>query len=805
MMPSEPRAERRPNSRGPRTASAAARDPLIAEIEAVARLGWYSLDVAAGRWTSSAGLDRLFGIDAAFDRSVLGWASLIHPDDRDGMLSYFADEVIGQGQPFDRQYRIVRADTGEECWVHGRGQLRFGADGRPIRVFGTIADITEQHRAQEALVRSEQRYATVFEGTHEAILIAEVETKRFRWVNAAATAFLGYTREALLGMRVMDIHPSDDLPAILRAFESMAQVTPSVPCLRSDGTIVYADIRASIAEIDGVRCAVGFFADVTDLRRIEARHRRLAAAVEHASDSVVITDSAGAIEYVNPAFEQASGYTQAQIIGQNPRILKSGRQPAVFYREMWRRLTGGQTWTGTLFNRRKDGALYEEEATISPIRDADGATTGYVGVKRDVTAIRAAESALASEFRERASVAAALARLQPAPTAAETAAEICGELLALPGVGVAAIVDFSDRGRATTLAAAGPDGLPFGPGRPLPASRATYLYERAAKGPWAEAWRARAEDGPYGRAITDLDVKAVAYAPIRNGDGLLGVIAVGTRDDEYALHLVEHMPAVGEFAATASALLSRQLEWGHRSDRVSERIRRILADQAFSPVFQPIVSLATVQPVGHEALTRFADGTPPDRVIAEAQTVGLNRQLELAMLMAALEASRELPKDGWLSLNVSPSVILESGELAHVLAGHARQLVLEVTEHVEIANYRAIRRAVAAFGRGVTLAVDDAGAGFASLRHVVELRPRFLKLDLTLVRNVHRDLTRQAMVAGLAQFAARARCEVIAEGIETEDELAMLRDLGVRLGQGYLLGRPSPVLPRRPEGSGLGG
>ena len=128
-----------------------------------------------------------------------------------------------------------------------------------------------------------------------------------------------------------------------------------------------------------------------------------------------------------------------------------------------------------------------------------------------------------------------------------------------------------------------------------------------------------------------------------------------------------------------------------------------------------------------------------------------------------------------------------------MLGGSGRQVVLELTEHVEIDDYPAIRRILARLKPRVRLAVDDAGSGFASLRHVVELRPQFLKVDISLVRGVHRDLTRQAMIAGLTRFAQQARCSVIAEGIERPADLAMLRELGVPYGQGFLLGRPQRI------------
>jgi PAS domain S-box-containing protein len=770
---------------------------MLDEVESIARIGSYAVDVPAGRWVSSKGLDAIFGIDAEFERSVSGWAKLIHPDERDAMVEYFVG-LIESGRPFDRAYRIVRPDNGEERWVHGRGTIRLDAAGHAVSMIGTIADITEARHAQDEVLRSQQRYAAIFEGAAEAILIAEMETQRFRWVNPAASAMFGYTPDEMLRLTIHDIHPGDALPEILKHFVSLTDGEQaslrSVPCRRKDGTPFLADLRASTAVLDGVPCNIGFFTDVTQVRQLENRDRRLALAVEQSSDSVVITDLAGVIEYVNPAFERASGYGRDEAVGQNPRILNSGQQSAATYRRMWRRLAGGKAWSGTLVNRARDGSLYIEEATIAPIHDPDGPISGYVAVKRDVTRLRAAEADLAREARERAEVAAALAVLQPGPTPEDTAADIVDGLLGLGNIDAALVLNFLDPHRAVSLAVAGPEGMPLAPGRPLPTARAAYLYERASQGPWAEAWEPRSADGRYGQAMAEIGIRAVAYAPIRNGEGLLGVVAAATCDPEYARHLIDRLPAVSEFAATASALLSGPLERGHRDVHVREHIEEILLARDFSPVFQPVVSLATRECVGFEALTRFADGTPPDRVIADAHSVGLGVELEAACAAAALDAAGDLPARAWLSVNLSPATLLHPSALPAILAAHSRPVVLEVTEHVEIADYAPLRAALNRLGPMVQLAVDDAGAGFASLRHVVELRPQFLKLDISLVRGLQRDVTRQAMVAGLRHFAGRAGCHVIAEGIESEAELAMLLELDVPFGQGFLLGRPAPPI-----------
>jgi PAS domain S-box-containing protein len=152
-------------------------------------------------------------------------------------------------------------------------------------------------------------------------------------------------------------------------------------------------LRDARGEIIGM---LGTYLDITERKQAEASRDRLATAVEQASETIVITDTKGTILYANPAFEKTSGYTRAEALGQNPRVLKSGKQDAEFYRQMWAVLQRGEVWNGHFINRRKDGTLYEEEANISPVRDAAGKIINYVAVKRDVTH----EVQLETQFRQ---------------------------------------------------------------------------------------------------------------------------------------------------------------------------------------------------------------------------------------------------------------------------------------------------------------------------------------------------------------------------------------------------------------------
>ncbi len=168
-------------------------------------------------------------------------------------------------------------------------------------------------------------------------------------------------------------------------------------------------------------------------------------------------------------------------------------------------------------------------------------------------------------------------------------------------------------------------------------------------------------------------------------------------------------------------------------------------------------------------------------------------ELEMAVVRAALVDAVRLPSDTWLNINLSPSVLIGVHDLTELIAESQLKVYIELTEHEAIENYAAIRDAVHAMGPKVRIVIDDAGSGYASMRHVVELRPAFVKLDRTIVANIDRDEARRGLAAGMRHFARTAGFWLIAEGVETEGELAALKELDIHFAQGFLLGRPVPI------------
>ena len=195
-----------------------------------------------------------------------------------------------------------------------------------------------------------------------------------------------------------DIWPPENA-ARMREIDTLALAGADVPVFSlvrpfDDGPHTFVIMKFPLPTEDGRTVIGGVGLDLTEHARGEAEHDRLAAAIEQATESIEITDLEGRITYVNPAFERATGYTRDEVVGQNPRILKSGAQSPAFYEAMWSTLTSGRPWSGDLVNRRKDGSTVTEAAVISPIRDAHGAISGYVAGKRDVTQAQSARGPL---------------------------------------------------------------------------------------------------------------------------------------------------------------------------------------------------------------------------------------------------------------------------------------------------------------------------------------------------------------------------------------------------------------------------
>jgi PAS domain S-box-containing protein len=356
-------------------------------------------------WMMPATADKILYVSPAYEQiwgrtceslytEHMSWTETIHPDDRDAAVAAFKRQV--QGEIIASEYRIVTPEM-QVKWIRDRAFPVRDQVGKIIRIVGIAADITSTRdyeskleSANRSLLKSEARYRKLVEFSPEAIIVGQ--NGSIQLANEAAVKLFGVaSAEALIGRQLVDFVCPEDFATIEETVENLYAVESRPRRLqfsirKGDGSIADLDITCSslIAE-DGSVITQGVFRDITLRKQREVRQAQLIRGIEQVAESIVITDVRGSIIYVNPAFERITGYSRAEAIGSNPRILKSGQHPASFYRAMWKTLRAGETWSGDLINKRKDGSIFNEVATISPIKDEAGTVISYVAVKRDVT------------------------------------------------------------------------------------------------------------------------------------------------------------------------------------------------------------------------------------------------------------------------------------------------------------------------------------------------------------------------------------------------------------------------------------
>ncbi len=397
------------------------------------------------------------------------------------------------------------------------------------------------------------------------------------------------------------------------------------------------------------------------------------------------------------------------------------------------------------------------------------------------------------ELSERQVLTAALRQVRVDPIPELTAQSIVHALSEMgDGVSVA-LLRPAPMGRMVPLAAEGQLASVYQPGVAIPASTARALLARAEQGPWIQRVR---EPGPGDVAMRDGAGLDAAYLPLGPDDRLVGLLIIALDADPAVARpttrIARWLPLLVEAADLVTTLLRPGLEASANLADARAAIERVITRREFVPHFQPIVRLLDRVVLGYEGLTRFTNGEPPDVLFAEAGRLGLGRALEIATLEATVMAATRLPTERSMSLNVSPQ-LLGDPDLDALLLRADRKLILELTEHDQITDYDAVRGRIERLHAPVRIAVDDAGSGYASMRHILALRPSLVKLDVSLVRGIDTDPAKQALIAGFVHFARETGCELIGEAVETEPEYHALLRLGVHQGQGHLFGRPAPA------------
>ena len=698
-------------------------------------------------------------------------------------------------------------------------QLRGGRSSP--RLLLTIEDHTEQARLAEATRAADLRVRAIVDNVGEGIVTIN-EKGDIESFNAAAEHLFGYPAVEVIGRNVRMLMPEPYRSAhdgyLKRYLDSgerrcLGRGFREVEGRRKDGSVFPMELSINEMRSGPRRLFIGVVRDISARKSQEERMQILSSAVEQTADSVIITDAEGIIEYVNPAFEQVTGYSADEALGRRPNIVKSGVQGPDYYARLWQTIRAGEVFRDIIVNKRKDGALYYEEKTITPIRGPTGEIVHFVSTGKDITARMETEQRL--QYLTHHDI------LTGLPNRALFADRL-DQAIARSGTRghrLALLLLNLDRFKVIN------DGLGHNAGDELLCRVAERLQEAVRPGDTVarlggDEFAALLEDVPDEDEVALIARRILAgvAAPLELEGQALRVsasigIAMYPADAGHAHDLLRHADVAMRRAKSKgrssygfyAAEVDLQME---RRYTLEQDLHRALEATQFQLHFQPQIELTTGTMVGVEALLRWHH--PDGGLISPADFVPVLEESGLIVpvgewvigeacrhLAAWDQAGLEVPR---VAVNISPRQLSRPSLLPNLLAAarahgvDPTRLELEITESGLMEDLEtAIRMLGAVADAGIRIAMDDFGTGYSSLSHLRRLPIRVLKIDRSFIREVPEQREDTALARAIIALGNSLDLQVLAEGVETEEQAGFLRRQGCHLCQGFFYARPMPA------------
>ncbi|HEY6897973.1 MAG TPA: EAL domain-containing protein, partial [Rhodocyclaceae bacterium] len=672
------------------------------------------------------------------------------------------------------------------------------------------------------------------EAAANAIMVTNTDGT-VQWVNPAFSALTGYSPSEAIGS-----HPRVLLRSGLQSGEVYADLwqtilSGEVWCgqlinRRKDGSHYVED--QTITPVRGVDGEITHFVaikqDVTERKRAEDQLRQAAAVFHSTREGIVVTDLSGSICAVNPAFSEITGYDEAEVLGQRNSLLKSSHHDEDFYRHMWAAIVEHGGWQGEIWNRRKNGEPYPIWMTISTVRNQQGKPMNYVGVFSDITRIKESEADLKRMAHHDA--------LTGLPNRLLLLSRLEHAVVLSGRTGSRGAVLFIDLDRFKDVN----DSL----GHPVGDELLQYVARRL-QGRLREADTLARLGGdefvvlleginsPDDAALVAETLIDQLRSPCLLSGGhsiYLGCsigISLYPEDSNDPNELIQFADTAlyqsknqgrgvfNFYTKSLGAIASRRMS-------LESALRRALTEHEFVVHYQPLIDLADNRPVGIEALVRWLPPSggliPPDQFIPLAEETGLIVPLGSWVLRRACAQVQDWRRNGLaietLAVNVSPRQLRRDEfpeEVAAILAEFnlpADLLELELTESALMdQGEAALDRLARLKSIGVRLAVDDFGTGYSSLAYLKRFPIDKLKVDRSFVRDIPMDPADMEIAATIIAMAKNLKLKVLAEGVESPEQLAFLVGRGCEYGQGYLFSKPlapEDYLQWRRSGGGQG-
>lgn len=784
--------------------------------QAVAGVGSWSMDIQTNEISWSEESYRIFGVEHGAHLTYKRFLDCVHPDDRGLVDSQWKAAL--QTQLYDIEHRLIV--NGHEVWVRERAEFQSDPNGKLISAIGTTQDITERRMLEDMLRQSREQFIRVFDQAPIGMVIRDLHSKCIQ-SNQALQKIFGYSGAELQDTPLRQIVHPDDGDKIEESYRKVLQdgedsyYHKDRRYLRKNGEILWGRvITALVRDAQGKPSfTITMFEDVTARKQVEEEMKLASLVYQSSNEAIQVTDANNLIIAINPAYTEITGYTAKDAIGKSSGILKSGRHDKAFYASMWDKLNRSGRWQGEIWNRRKNGELFAEWLSINTIYNDDATVHRRVALFSDITEKKKNEELIWNQANYDA--------LTDLPNRNLFRNRLEHEIKKSKRLQIPLALCFIDLDRFKEVN----DTLGHEMGDILLKEAAmrikSCVRESDTVGRFGgdEFTIILGElDGidRVGNIANNLLVKLAAPFQLEN-DTIYISACIGI-----AIYPDDAKDVSGILKCADQAMYAAKNEGENRfhyytpamQEHTNARMRLIndmhsaLTEQQFRVYYQPIIDFASGEIHKAEALIRWQHPefglVSPAEFIPIAEETGLINEIGDWVFFQAAQQTANLRAnynpEFQISINKSPVQFLADSDNHIHWLNYLNEIdlpkqavVIEITEGLLMEAKERISSQLLTFrDNGIQVALDDFGTGYSSLSYIKKFDIDYIKIDRSFISNLATGNDDMVLCEAIINMAHKLGIKIIAEGVETEDQRILLKQMGCDFGQGYFFSKPLP-------------